>query len=61
LLMRTRTSIVIAHRLSTIRDVDRILVMKHGELIDEGSHDALMAKQGYYWQLYQLFLQSQRN
>jgi len=55
-LMRTRTSILVAHRLSTIRHVDRILVMKHGELIDEGSHDELMAKHGYYWQLYQLLL-----
>ncbi len=55
-LMKTRTSLIVAHRLSTIRHVDRILVMKHGELIDQGSHDELMAKQGYYWQLYQLLL-----
>ena len=53
-LMSNRTSIVIAHRLSTIRHADRILVMRHGELVDQGTHDELMQKDGYYRQLYEL-------
>ncbi len=57
-LMANRTSIVIAHRLSTIRHADRILVMRHGELVDQGTHDELMAHDGYYRQLYELLLHS---
>ncbi len=57
-LMENRTSIVIAHRLSTIRHADRILVMRHGELVDQGTHDELMARDGYYRQLYELLLHS---
>lgn len=53
-LMKNRTSIVIAHRLSTIRHADLILVMKHGELIDSGTHDELIANDGYYRHLYEL-------
>jgi len=53
-LMGGRTSFVIAHRLSTIRDVDRILVMHKGELVEDGSHEELIAKRGVYWRLYQL-------
>ncbi|MBL7186308.1 MAG: ABC transporter ATP-binding protein [Phycisphaerae bacterium] len=59
-LMRNRTSIVIAHRLSTIRHADRILVMRHGELVDEGTHDELMLRHGYYRQLYELLQHSPR-
>lgn len=51
-LMRGRTSFVIAHRLSTIRDADRILVMKDGNIIEQGSHEELMEKQGFYADLY---------
>ena len=56
-LMQNRTSIVIAHRLSTIRHADRILVMRDGELIDSGTHDELIANDGYYHQLCQLMQQ----
>jgi len=51
-LMKGRTSFVIAHRLSTIRDADRILVMKDGDIIEQGSHDELIAKNGFYADLY---------
>ena len=53
-LIEGKTSIVVAHRLSTIRDVDRIYVLHHGELREVGTHDALLAKRGLYWRLYQL-------
>jgi len=53
-LMKNRTSIIIAHRLSTIRHVDRILVMRHGELVEQGSHTQLIAADGYYKRLYDL-------
>ena len=48
-----RTSFVIAHRLSTIRDADLILVMEHGDIVEKGSHDELIAQRGAYWRLYQ--------
>lgn len=51
-LMKGRTSFVIAHRLSTIRDADVILVMKDGNIIEQGSHDVLMEKKGFYADLY---------
>lgn len=51
-LMRGRTSFVIAHRLSTIKDADLILVMKDGDIIEQGSHEALLAKEGFYAELY---------
>ena len=47
-----RTSFVIAHRLSTIRDADMILVMDKGELVEQGTHDQLMANKGFYFDLY---------
>jgi ATP-binding cassette, subfamily B, multidrug efflux pump len=53
-LLENRTAIIIAHRLSTIRNVDRILVLKQGQLIEQGSHDELLATNGLYASLYQL-------
>lgn len=50
--MAHRTSFVIAHRLSTIRDADLILVMRHGQIIEQGNHDALLAANGFYARLY---------
>ena len=50
--MSNRTSFVSAHRLSTIRDADIILVMQNGTIIESGSHDVLMAKNGFYADLY---------
>ena len=47
-----RTSFVIAHRLSTIRDADLILVMDHGEIIEQGSHEQLLGSKGFYYDLY---------
>ena len=47
-----RTSFVIAHRLSTIRNADQVLVLNHGEIIERGTHDELLAKRGFYYDLY---------
>ena len=52
--LRGRTAIVIAHRLSTVRDVDRILVLHKGRVAEEGTHDALLARDGIYAKLYRL-------
>jgi ATP-binding cassette subfamily B protein len=51
-LRKNRTSFVIAHRLSTIRDADLILVVNHGSIIEQGSHDELIAQNGAYAALY---------
>lgn len=51
-LMENRTSFVIAHRLSTIKDADLILVMKDGDIIESGTHEALLAQNGFYAELY---------
>ena len=51
-LMKGRTSFVIAHRLSTIRDADLILVMKDGDIVEQGNHEELLAQNGFYAELY---------
>ena len=51
-LMRGKTSFVIAHRLSTIQNADKILVMEHGDVMEQGTHEELMARKGVYYKLY---------
>jgi ABC-type multidrug transport system fused ATPase/permease subunit len=51
-LLEGRTSFVIAHRLSTIRQADRVVVMRHGRIVEQGTHDLLLARGGYYRRLY---------
>ncbi len=58
-LMAGRTTLAIAHRLSTIQDMDKILVMHHGELREAGTHQELLARRGIYYKLYQLQFKDQ--
>jgi ATP-binding cassette subfamily B protein len=52
-LMQGKTCFVIAHRLSTIRSADHILVLDGGQVVEQGTHDSLMAQKGFYYRLYQ--------
>ncbi|MGC9520905.1 MAG: ABC transporter ATP-binding protein [Anaerolineae bacterium] len=59
LILKQSTSILIAHRLSTIRAVDRIIVLREGKIIEEGNHEALMARGGHYAELYNTYFRHQ--
>jgi ATP-binding cassette subfamily B protein len=50
--MRGKTAFIVAHRLSTIKDCDVILVMKDGNIIEQGSHSELLERKGFYYELY---------
>jgi subfamily B ATP-binding cassette protein MsbA len=60
-LMKGRTTLVIAHRLSTIRNADRIIALVNGEIVEEGTHESLLAKQGEYFRLYNLQFKDEGN
>jgi len=58
-LMQGRTSFIIAHRLSTVQNVDRIIVLHKGRIVEEGNHQELLAARGYYYRLYELQYRNQ--
>jgi ABC-type multidrug transport system fused ATPase/permease subunit len=58
-IMRDRTAIVIAHRLSTVKHADRIIVMDHGRIVEQGTHDGLMVQGGHYAELYNTYFRHQ--
>jgi ATP-binding cassette subfamily B protein len=57
--LRGRTSVVIAHRLSTVRAADHIIVLREGRIIEEGTHDGLLAQGGHYAELYSAYFRHQ--
>lgn len=59
LILSQSTSILIAHRLSTVKTADRILVLEHGEIVEQGSHEALLSKGGHYAELYNTYFRHQ--
>jgi ABC-type multidrug transport system fused ATPase/permease subunit len=59
LILRDRTAIVIAHRLSTIKNADRIIVLRQGQIIEEGNHDTLIQQEGHYAELYNTYFRHQ--
>jgi ABC-type multidrug transport system fused ATPase/permease subunit len=59
IVMRNRTAIVIAHRLSTVKNADRIIVMDHGKIVEEGTHNKLIATGGHYAELYNTYFRHQ--
>jgi len=59
LILARSSSILIAHRLSTVRSADRIIVFREGEIIEEGNHEALMARGGHYAELYDTYFRHQ--
>ena len=59
LLLHRSTAIVIAHRLSTVRNADRIIVLRSGQIIEEGSHATLLAQGGHYAELYNTYFRHQ--
>ena len=52
-MMKGRTSFIVAHRLSTIQEADLILVMRDGQIVEQGTHETLLAKKGFYATLYE--------
>ena len=59
MVLADRTAVIIAHRLSTIKHADRIIVLRHGKIIEEGSHSSLMAQRGHYADLYDTYFRHQ--
>jgi ABC-type multidrug transport system fused ATPase/permease subunit len=59
LVLENRTSIVIAHRLSTVKNADRIIVLRQGQIIEQGSHESLLSQGGHYAELYNTYFRHQ--